>query len=157
MILFFFVSTNLKAHCQVPCGIYDDAVRIVMLKENVRTVEKAMNQIISLSDQLDGNSLNTNQIVRWINTKESHASQIQDIVTVYFLTQRIKPKEKKAKDYQKYVNQTVGLQQILVSAMKCKQTVDLTHTAKTLELIDKFVQLYFDQHGIDHIKTLEKR
>ena len=155
-IISIFIGTNLQAHCQVPCGIYNDAMRIIMLKENVKTIEKAMNQIKTLSAQLNGKALNTNQMVRWVNTKESHAGDIQEIVTAYFLTQRIKPKEKKAKEYKKYVDQTVVLQQILVSAMKCKQTVDPAHTAKTLELIDQFVQTYFDQHGLDHIKTLEK-
>ena len=42
-------SNNLFGHCQVPCGIYDDAVRIVLLKEHVATIEKAMNQIEQLS------------------------------------------------------------------------------------------------------------
>jgi nickel superoxide dismutase len=31
--------------------------------------------------------------VRWVTTKETHAQEIQDIVSAYFLTQRIKPAE----------------------------------------------------------------
>lgn len=149
------VSINLSAHCQVPCGIYHDAMRIAMLIEDVRTIEKAMNQIQSLSKQLSGNSINTNQAVRWINTKEDHANQIQEVVTNYFLTQRIRPKEKNNEGYQKYVEQTLILQQILVSAMKCKQTVDLSNTLKTSELIDKFVNTYLDEHGKEHLRAIE--
>ena len=38
------ISNALYAHCQVPCGIYDDALRIVQTKEDVNTILKAMNQ-----------------------------------------------------------------------------------------------------------------
>ncbi|MEZ6076164.1 MAG: superoxide dismutase [Ni] [Pirellulaceae bacterium] len=31
-----------------------------------------------------------NQLVRWVNTKEDHASKIQHTIAQYFMTQRIK-------------------------------------------------------------------
>ena len=40
----------ITAHCQVPCGIYDDAVRIIQIREHVTTIEKAMNQIDQLTN-----------------------------------------------------------------------------------------------------------
>ena len=40
-------------HCQVPCGIYDDAVRIVTVKEDFATISKAMSEIKSLSAKND--------------------------------------------------------------------------------------------------------
>ena len=46
-ILFAF-SVELYAHCQVPCGIYDDAVRIVQIEEDITTIRKAMNMINDL-------------------------------------------------------------------------------------------------------------
>ena len=36
------------AHCQIPCGIYDDAARITMMEEHVTTIEKSMKQIIRM-------------------------------------------------------------------------------------------------------------
>ena len=33
------------AHCQVPCGIYDDAARIARMYEDAATIEKAMVQM----------------------------------------------------------------------------------------------------------------
>ena len=41
----FIIQGYLWAHCQVPCGIYDDALRIVQLREDFHTIQKAMNQI----------------------------------------------------------------------------------------------------------------
>ena len=42
------LSTKVYAHCQVPCGIYGDAARIVQIEEDITTVRKAMNMICLL-------------------------------------------------------------------------------------------------------------
>ena len=78
----------LLAHCQVPCGIYDDAMRIMLIKEDFDTIKKAITEIDDLSKKNDPQSLN--QLNRWIDAKDDHASNIQKIVSDYFLTQRIK-------------------------------------------------------------------
>ncbi|MCG6880903.1 MAG: superoxide dismutase, Ni [Deltaproteobacteria bacterium] len=132
----FLVGTAL-AHCEIPCGIYDDQARIDMILEHITTIEKSMNQITSISKE---KSPNYNQLVRWIMNKEKHATEIQTIVSQYFLTQRIKPD---TKDYHQEISL---LQQMLVYAMKCKQTTDLQNTAHLKELVKQFHQLYFAGH-----------
>ena len=153
IILFLLLQGSLLAHCQVPCGIYNDAARIVQIQEDFSTIQKAMNKIKELSEQQDATSMN--QMTRWILTKEEHASKIQKVVSDYFLTQRIKVKTE-GPEYDLYVKQTIYLHQILVSAMKCKQTVDSKNVAYGLDLIETFIDLYFDAHGKDHIKQLNE-
>lgn len=153
IILFLLLQGSLLAHCQVPCGIYNDAARIVQIQEDFSTIQKAMNKIKELSEQQDATSMN--QMTRWILTKEEHASKIQKVVSDYFLTQRIKVKTE-GPEYDLYVKQTISLHQILVSAMKCKQTVDLKNVDYGLDLIETFIDLYFDAHGKDHIKQLNE-
>ena len=135
------------AHCQVPCGIYDDALRIVQIKEDFKTIRKTMDQISQLSKKTD--PLSNNQLTRWVITKEQHATNIQKIVSEYFLTQRVKT----AKN-QKYIDQTTTLHQVLVAAMKCKQTVDDSNVDLGVQLVDIFIGYYFDDHGVDHLKKL---
>ena len=89
LVLFLILSAGLYGHCQVPCGIYDDAVRIVQIEEDIATMRKAMSMIKGLSGKSDAQSVN--QMIRWVNTKESHANNIQETVSSYFLAQRIKP------------------------------------------------------------------
>ena len=72
------------AHCQVPCGIFDDPERITMLFEDATTIAKAMNQMNELAGKQDAQS--QQQFVRWTNTKEEHASRIITVTTEYFLT-----------------------------------------------------------------------
>ena len=151
--LFLFSQGILLAHCQVPCGIYNDAARIVQLVEDFSTIQKSMGKIKELSEKKD--ALAMNQLTRWIMTKEEHASKIQSVVTDYFLTQRIKVKTEGPK-YDLYVEQTLTLHQILVSAMKCKQTVDSKYVGDGLNLIENFIALYFDEHGKNHIKQMRK-
>jgi len=148
------ISSFLLGHCQVPCGIYDDALRIHQIKEHISTIEKAMAQINSLSNG-EQTSLKTNQLVRWINTKESHATLIQTIISDYFLTQRIKIKDTSTPDRENYINMTLTLQQMLVAAMKCKQTVDPANSQILRELTFAFSKLYFDEHGLEHLNALE--
>lgn len=124
------------SHCQMPCGIYDDEMRIGMINEHIATIEKSMNQIKEL--EKEGNQ-NYNQLVRWIVTKENHASEIQEIVSQYFMTQRIKAD---TKDYEKKLGL---LHQMLVYSMKCKQTTDLAHVKRLKDLVKEFQGLYFEK------------
>ena len=138
----------LYPHCQVPCGIYDDAVRIVTIKEDFTTISKAMVEIKTLSAKNDPQSLN--QLNRWIVTKEEHATNIQKVVSDYFLTQRVKSKNK---NYDRHLR---FLHELLVSAMKCKQTVESKNIDNGLKSLDNFVNIYFDEHGLEHLKKMSK-
>ena len=155
IIIAAFGFNNVHAHCQVPCGIYDDAVRIIQIREHVTTIEKAMNKIEQLTSD-ESSAQNFNQLVRWINTKEEHATFIQSTMANYFLAQRIKPKKKDEAGRQQYVDQTLLLQQIIVAAMKCKQTVDKIEPELVSTLLNQFVELYFDEHGKEHLNTMQK-
>ena len=155
IIIAAFGFNNVHAHCQVPCGIYDDAVRIIQIREHVTTIEKAMKQIEQLASD-KSSAQNMNQLVRWINTKEEHATFIQSIIADYFLAQRIKPKQNNEAGRQQYVDQTLLLQQIIVAAMKSKQTVDKSEPGLVSTLLNQFVELYFNEHGKEHLNAMQK-
>ncbi len=154
-IILFCISSLLFSHCQVPCGIYDDALRIHQIKEHLQTIIKASIQINSLSN--NKSALNNNQLVRWVNTKELHATLIQDIISEYFLSQRIKFKNEGDSDRKKYIEMTTTLQQMLVAAMKCKQTVSNESSEKLSYLTEYFSSIYFDKHGLEHLKALNHK
>jgi nickel superoxide dismutase len=134
--LFVFGGGNLFAHCEIPCGIYNDRMRIDLMLEDIQTIQKSMKQISLLEKDSHGNA---NQLTRWIMNKEKHAGKIQEIATQYFLTQRIKFD---AKDYDKKL---ALLHQILVYSMKCKQTVDLANAEKLKKAVEEFAALYFGE------------
>ena len=134
-------------HCQVPCGIYGDLTRIVMMLEDAATIEKGMAQITELAA-----GPNYNQIVRWTMTKDQHAQSIQDQVAQYWLAQRVKaPKEDTAQARAKYLHQLELMHGITVSAMKCKQTLDAANVAKLRELALKFAKSYLKEEDLKHL------
>jgi len=130
----FLFTINASAHCEIPCGIYDDEMRINMINEHIATIEKSMNQIVKKEKEGHHNS---NQLIRWVMNKERHADELQEIVTQYFMTQRIKLD---SKDYEKKLG---ALHQMLIYSMKCKQTTDLSYAIKLKGLVKDFQALYF--------------
>ena len=134
-------------HCQIPCGIYSDAVQIIQINEHLTTIEKSIVMIKKLSGEYDPQS--NNQLSRWITTKEEHAQKIQDVISQYFLTQRIKQNSKN------YENELITLHQLLVSVMKCKQSINVENVEKSLELLKDFSNLYLDEHDLEHLKDFE--
>ena len=140
---------QLLAHCQVPCGIYDDVARIINIMEDYKTIEKAMTKIVELTRAPDPTS--KNQLVRWVNTKDEHATSIQNTVTNYFMTQRLKESSIK------YTDQLTLLHKILITSMLCKQTIDQKNPTRGLDLVNSFSKIYLDKHGAKHLKELTGR
>lgn len=87
-----FLQQQAHAHCQIPCGIYDDHARVQSMLEDTATVEKSLKLIAELANKADAQS--QNQLVRWVMNKEKHAQQIISTISDYFLTQRVKPSQK---------------------------------------------------------------
>jgi len=152
ILLFVIVlSANIaRSHCQIPCGIYGDYTRIDLLKENILTIEKGMNQINELSKNA---AENMNQLVRWINNKDNHADQFTEIVTYYFLSQRIKIVDTtNSAEFKTYQQKVTLLHQMMVFSMKCKQTTDLLNVEKLKSLVDEFTEIYFTPEEKEHLK-----
>jgi len=151
LVVISVITINLaQAHCQVPCGIFGDQMRIDMLREHITTIEKSMNQINELSKNT---AANVNQLVRWVNNKDTHADEFTEIVTYYFLAQRIKITDAGDKmafaDYQRKVT---FLHQMMVYAMKSKQTTDLDNVKELSKLVDQFQEVYFSADDKKHLK-----
>ena len=135
-VLLLIPAVAVFSHCEIPCGVYDDGMRIKMLWEHITTIEKSIKTIQTLEKEKDHNA---NQLIRWVMNKDEHANQLQEIVTQYFMTQRIKP------DTKNYSKKLENLHQMLIYSMKCKQTTDLSHVEKLKSLVTNFEKLYFEK------------
>ena len=130
-LISILTSVSIQGHCQIPCGIYDDAMRIKMMYEHVTTIEKSIKMLSEEQSQ--------NQTVRWVLNKERHADELSEIVTYYFMAQRIKPG---SEDYAAQLSQ---LHEMLIFAMKAKQATDLANVEKLRELIHHFEHSYLGE------------
>ncbi|MBT3341707.1 MAG: superoxide dismutase [Gemmatimonadetes bacterium] len=133
-------STRAQAHCEIPCGIYGDDLRFSTLQEDITTIEKSMKKIVELSVDPTANA---NQITRWVLNKETHADHIREVVTQYFMTQRIKlPDVSDAAAVASYQERLGLLHKMLVYAMKSKQTTDTQWTQKLHDTVHAFEEAY---------------
>ena len=131
---------SVSAHCQVPCGIFNDGARIESLREDTTTIAKAQRHITSLSaDSAKDRAFVMNQGTRWVTTKETHADDIIRSVSEYFLAQRVKVG---LPDHAAYLDKLARHHAVMVAAMKCKQSTDPA-TAEVLKAaIDALAQDY---------------
>ena len=125
------------AHCQIPCGIYDDHARVLEMLEDAATTRKSVMLISELSGKSDAQS--NNQIVRWVLNKENHAQNVISTISDYFLTQRVKAKQKD------YVERLKKHHAVIVAAMKVKQNADMKHV-DALEASIKELLPYYPEH-----------
>jgi nickel superoxide dismutase len=140
---FFLVGATLSApalsfaHCQIPCGIYDDPARVQSMLEDVATIEKSITSMIELSGKTDVQS--QNQVVRWVMNKEHHAQRIIATISDYFLTQRVKP------DQKDYAERLAKHHAVILAAMKAKQNADMKHV-QTLKESVTALSAYYPEH-----------
>ena len=109
-------AQNVLAHCQIPCGIYDDHARVASMLEDVATIHKSVDLIAELAGKTDPQS--QNQLVRWVMNKEQHAQNIIDSISDYFLTQRVKASQ------EDYAERLQKHHAVIVAAMRAKQNAD---------------------------------
>ncbi len=125
-----------RAHCEIPCGIYGDEMRFDMMAEHRQTIEKSVREIKRLSK---AKQKDLHQIARWVHNKELHAEKIQQIISQYFMHQRIKVvSDPKSKQYQPYLQQLALAHQVAVAAMKNKQAADLSRVESLRQAIENF-------------------
>ncbi len=139
-VLWMTRTPRALAHCQVPCGIYDDAARISRLHEDQTTIAKAIKQINELAMGHDAQAIN--QAIRWVTTKDAHASHIIEVVAEYFLTQKVKPVAPAAAGYQNYLKKLADHHAVMVAAMKTKQQTDPAAAEALHKAIDALAKHY---------------
>ena len=137
------VPAPLEAHCQIPCGIYGDEMRFQMLEEHITTIEKSMNSIVELSADPGKNA---NQLARWVMNKEKHADEMAEIVTKYFLQQRLKI------DDAQWAAKVKPCHEILFYSMKAKQTTDLANVESLKAAVAALKDVYFTKQAALHLQ-----
>ena len=144
LILMALVPQMVAAHCQVPCGIYDDAARVARMYEDAATIGKAMVQMQDLAGKTDAQS--ANQFTRWVITKETHATNIITTVAEYFLTQKVKPVAADDEGHAAYLAKLEDHHLVMAAAMKAKQKSDPEVVVKLREALERLGAHYDLEH-----------
>ena len=138
-LVFGLTGANLEAHCQMPCGIYHDDMVYDLIDQYVETMIKA-NTIIN---QTKFETVRQkNEFIRWVMEKEKESTDVAQLITTFFLQQKIKTGES---DTAKRLESAHKLLALLVSI---KQNTDVKIVESFGEEWEKF-KLMFHIEGYE--------
>lgn len=135
----FLICCGLNAHCQMPCGIYHDDMVYDQVDQYVETMVKA---VAKIKDSKNNTPEARNEYVRWIMTKDRLSDQTANLITTYFLMQKIKP------DDEDTAKKVVSAHKLLFQIVCIKQTVDFKSVSDFAEEWEKF-KLFFHIEGYE--------
>ena len=128
-----------KAHCDVPCGIYDPIVAQISALTVVR--------MIDLMTDLEGkggekNKEYFNSMARYVAVKEEHAEKAKAEIRVIwgdFL---------KAQHLEKHPDTHALVHKIMQLGSKSRQAVDREAAVQFVEAINEFAQIFWEAKGV---------
>ena len=140
----FFKVTDVQAHCDIPCGIYDP----VTAKIAAQTVLKMVMRIEALDYPETGthaeHAAHRNTLGRYIAVKEEHAELVKHEADVlwhdYFKPEHLE----KYPDLHSTIWETTKL------ASSNKQNVDIDAAKKLVESVDKIAKIFWATKGVEY-------
>jgi nickel superoxide dismutase len=130
---------NAKAHCDVPCGIYDPIVAQISALTVVRMID-LIHDLEGLGEAHDAQYHNS--MTRYILVKEEHAEKAKSEVRViwgdYIKAQHIE----KFPELQNLVHEIMQL------GSKSRQTVDREIAVEFVDAINQFAEIFWATKGI---------
>lgn len=124
-----------KAHCDVPCGIYDptpaqiDALTVVRMVDLMHALEG------------EGPAVD-NSMSRYIAVKEQHAENCKHEIRVIW-GDFIKPEHT-----EKYPKLNVLVHQIMKAGSKARQTADRGAAVHLVDLVNEFAEIFWEIKGV---------
>lgn len=118
-----------KAHCDIPCGIYDPITAQIAALTVVR--------MIDLMNGLEGEGKDyDNTMSRYIAVKEEHAEQAKHEIRVIW------------GDFIKTSDLNELTHQIMQLGSKCRQTKDRSTAVELVEAINQFAEKFWATKGV---------
>lgn len=129
----FCCQGQLSSHCQMPCGIYHDDMVFDQIDQYIETMAKG---ISVLTENKLKSAQNFNEFARWVSLKDRSSDEAANIITTFFLQQKIKPGEDDT------VKRLVSAHKLLFYLVAVKQTVDMKVLNDFFEEWERFKLLF---------------
>ncbi len=137
-----------SAHCQMPCGIYHDEMVFDEIDQYVETMYKAMGV---LNDNHFETVKEKNEFIRWVGEKEKESCDTANLITKFFLQQKIKPGEP---DTAKKIE---SAHKMLFELMLIKQNTDKKFVDTFSEEWDRFKLMFHVENYACRIETIKRQ
>lgn len=129
-----------KAHCDVPCGIYDPIVAQI----SALTVVRMIDLIQDLESKSKGNHDTAffNSMTRYITVKEEHAEKAKAEIRVIWGDYI------KAQHLESYPQVNSVVHKIMQLGSKSRQTTDREAAVEFVETINEFAEIFWATKGV---------
>ncbi|ADZ92373.1 superoxide dismutase, Ni [Marinomonas mediterranea] len=135
---------RVKAHCDIPCKIYDPNGAIVAAMTCVRMMdlieEIGAKETLSLSDHA--------QLARLVNEKEVACRTVKEEVRIiwgdYF----------KAPQFAKFPDASELVHSIMMQASKCKQSIAKSEAAELVEKVNQFADMFWQTKDVPTYRAI---
>lgn len=128
-----------KAHCDIPCGIYDPIVAQISALTVVRMID------LMAAKEAEGGEKNAaffNSMARYIAVKEEHAEKVKSEIRVIwgdFL---------KAPQFEQFPQLHGLVHQIMMLGSKGRQTTDRESAVQLVDAVNEFAEIFWKVKGI---------
>jgi nickel superoxide dismutase len=139
-----FHFTNAKAHCDIPCGIYDPITAQIAALTVVRMVD-LIDEHHSHSAVQDKEFYN--RLVRLINVKEEHAEKTKHEIRIIF------GDFIKSEHFEKYPELSPLFHNIMQLGSADKQKSDRAAAVELLEKVNRFAEIFWEIKGVKTKKS----
>lgn len=128
-----------KAHCDIPCGIYDPHLAQVAALTVIRMID-LMNDLASHDKPVDLEYRNS--IIRYVSVKEEHAELLKREVRVIFGDYF------KKEHVDKYPELPTLTHKIFQLGSKVRQTTSRETAMELLQAVNRFAEIYWETKNI---------
>jgi nickel superoxide dismutase len=129
-----------KAHCDVPCGIYDPIVAQISALTVVRMIDLMAAKEAEAGEK---NAAFYNSMSRYVLVKEEHAEKVKAEIRVIwgdFI---------KAPQLEQYPQLHGVVHKVMLLGSKVRQTVDREAAVQLVETVNEFAEIFWKVKGIE--------
>jgi len=130
---------TVKAHCDIPCGIYDPIIAQISALTVVRMLDLMTEFDAKAADK---NKEYINTMARYVAVKEEHAERAKAEIRVIWGDYL------KAQHLEKYPDVHALVHKIMQLGSKVRQTTDREQATQLVDAINEFAQIFWETKGI---------
>ena len=123
---------NVKAHCDIPCAVYDPAVAQYAALSVLRFLDLIGEMPENINSKKD-----LAHLTRLVQQKEEHAIEVKDAVRTIWGDYFKEPQMEKFPEIHELSHS------IMMTASKCKQDIDRQSGVDLLEKVNRFAEIFW--------------
>ena len=131
---------NVKAHCDIPCAVYDPAVAQYAALSVLRFLDLIGEMPENINSKKD-----LAHLTRLVQQKEEHAIEVKDAVRTIWGDYFKEPQMEKFPEIHELSHS------IMITASKCKQDIDRQNGVDLLEKVNRFAEIFWATKDVNTV------